>query len=107
MRDFHHTPPAALNPKYLIIVLLLFSATKKIVSNARQIVDVRKDDGFSALHLSALNGHRDVASILIKEGNADLEIKNNRKQTPLSLGVSQGHADIIELLVSSGETRPS
>ena len=82
--------------------LFLNSATKKIVTNARQIVDVRKDDGFSALHLSALNGHKEVAAILIKEGNADLEIKNNRKQTPLSLGVSQGHADIIELLVSSG-----
>lgn len=30
-------------------------------------MDVKKEDGFSALHLAALNNHRDVAEILIKE----------------------------------------
>ena len=28
-------------------------------------MDVKKDDGFAALHLAALNGHRDVANTLI------------------------------------------
>lgn len=42
-------------------------ATEKILARARQLVDVKKDDGFSALHLAALNNHRDVAEILIKE----------------------------------------
>lgn len=40
---------------------------EKILARARQLVDVKKDDGFSALHLAALNNHRDVAEILIKE----------------------------------------
>lgn len=45
-------------------------ATEKILARARQLVDVKKEDGFSALHLAALNNHRDVAEILIKEVSA-------------------------------------
>ena len=48
-----------------LIITLLCSATEKIVSKARQLVNVKKDDGFAALHLSALNGHREVADTLI------------------------------------------
>ena len=44
---------------------LFYSATAKILSKARQIVDIKKDDGFAALHLAALNGHKEVAHTLI------------------------------------------
>lgn len=44
-------------------------ATEKILARARQLVDVKKEDGFSALHLAALNNHKDVAEILIKEAS--------------------------------------
>lgn len=36
------------------------------------------------------------------KGQADIEIRNNRQQTPLLLAVSQGHTSIIELLVTRG-----
>lgn len=36
------------------------------------------------------------------QGHANIEIRNNRQQTPLLLAVSQGHMSIIELLVSKG-----
>ena len=36
------------------------------------------------------------------QGQADIEIRNNRQQTPLLLAVSQGHTGLIELLVSKG-----
>ncbi|BFZ22874.1 hypothetical protein BsWGS_25913 [Bradybaena similaris] len=74
-------------------------ATEKILHRCPQIVDIKKDDGFSALHLAALNGHRDVAAKLLHFG-AEIEIRNNRRQTPLFLAVSQGHTSIIELLVT-------
>ena len=45
--------------------LLVFSATDKIIQKSRQIVDVKKEDGFAALHLAALNGHRDVTNTLL------------------------------------------
>ena len=31
------------------------------------LVDIKKEDGFSALHLAALNNHKCVAEIMIKE----------------------------------------
>ena len=43
-----------------------FSATERILHKCRQIVDLKKDDGFSALHLAALNGHKDVAAALLR-----------------------------------------
>jgi len=35
------------------------------LTKARQLVDVKKDDGFAALHLAALNGHLRTAETLI------------------------------------------
>ncbi|CAG01751.1 unnamed protein product [Tetraodon nigroviridis] len=114
----------------LVIKVLALLATEKILGRARQLVDVKKEDGFSALHLAALNNHRDVAEILIKEvsprpersrtafwevhrfsqaserlfsqGRCDINIRNNRNQTPLQLAVTQGHTDLVQLLVAEG-----
>jgi len=41
--------------------------------------------------LAALNNHKNVAEIMIKQGNCDINIRNGRLQTPLILAVSQGH----------------
>ena len=46
---------------------------------------MKKDDGFSALHLAALNGHSQVCEVLVKEGQADIDIRNDRRQTPFLL----------------------
>lgn len=71
------------------------------MARARHLVDVKKEDGFAALHLAALNGHRDVAAILLSEsgGHAKVDLRNNRRQTPLHLATSQGHWALVELLV--------
>jgi len=62
---------------------------------------VKKEDGFAALHLAALNGHREVAAILLSQngGRAKVDLRNNRRQTPLHLATSQGHWSLVELLV--------
>lgn len=66
-----------------------FSATAKLISRARQMVDVKKEDGFAALHLASLNGHRLVVESLLTDGKATIDLVNNRKQTSLMLAVSQ------------------
>lgn len=81
-RGFNVLHHAALKGKYF--------ATKKLLSVARQLVDVKKDDGFSALHLAALNGHQKVVETLILDGKADIDLTNNRKQSAFLLAVSQG-----------------
>lgn len=81
-----------------------FSATEKLVAKARQLVDIKKEDGFAALHLAALNGHRDVVATLLSPtgGCARVDLRNNRRQTPLHLATSQGHLELVELLVKHG-----
>lgn len=71
-------------------------ATSTLLTKARQLVDVKKDDGFSALHLAALNGHKDVVVTLVRVGQADIDLRNNRNQSALLLAVSQGK--VIEIL---------
>ncbi|XP_041319607.1 E3 ubiquitin-protein ligase MIB2 [Pyrgilauda ruficollis] len=51
-------------------------AIKKILARARQLVDSKKEDGFTALHLAALNNHLEVAEILIKENRVLLSDKS-------------------------------
>uniref|UniRef100_A0A7N4NGK8 E3 ubiquitin-protein ligase MIB2 n=1 Tax=Sarcophilus harrisii TaxID=9305 RepID=A0A7N4NGK8_SARHA len=77
-------------------------AVRRILVRARQLADTKKDDGFTALHLAALNNHREVAEILIKEGRCDVNLRNNRHQLPLHLAVTQAHVALLLLLVSAG-----
>lgn len=43
-----------------------------------------------------------MCEVLVKEGGADINIRNDRRQTPFLLAVSQGHAAAIEKLVELG-----
>ncbi|XP_028968353.1 E3 ubiquitin-protein ligase MIB1 [Galendromus occidentalis] len=66
------------------------------------IVDEKKDDGYTPLHLAALNNHHDVAKLLISRGNADVNQQNLNMQTALHLAVERQHQEIVRLLVNSG-----
>jgi E3 ubiquitin-protein ligase mind-bomb len=74
---------------------------QRLVMRARHLVDVKKEDGFAALHLASLNGHREVAAILLLPtgGWARVDLQNNRRHTPLHLAAAQGHWGLVELLV--------
>ncbi|RWS21953.1 E3 ubiquitin-protein ligase MIB1-like protein [Leptotrombidium deliense] len=66
------------------------------------IVDEKKDDGFTALHLAALNNHVEVAELLVQQGKANLDLQNVNLQTPLHLAVERQHNSIVRLLVREG-----
>lgn len=68
----------------------------------RWIVDEKKDDGYTALHLAALNNHVEVAELLIKLGRCDLDLQNMNQQTALHLAVERQHTQIVRLLVREG-----
>jgi len=63
------------------------------------IVDEPKDDGYTALHLAALNNHNRVASLLLVRGRADPNKRNVNKQTALHLAVERQHADIVKVRI--------
>lgn len=66
------------------------------------IVDEKKDDGYTALHLAALNNHVEVAELLIHQGHANTDLQNVNLQTPLHLAVERQHAQIVRHLVREG-----
>lgn len=41
-------------------------------------------------------------AILLFKGRCDVNVKNNRNQTPLHLAIIQGHVGLVQLLVSEG-----
>nr|XP_008539262.1 PREDICTED: E3 ubiquitin-protein ligase MIB2 [Equus przewalskii] len=77
-------------------------AVRRILARARQLVDAKKEDGFTALHLAALNNHREVAQILIREGRCDVNVRNRKLQSALHLAVQQAHVGLVPLLVDAG-----
>ena len=42
----------------------LYSAVEKILAKSPDLVNMPKEDGFTALHLAALNDHCEVATLL-------------------------------------------
>ena len=66
------------------------------------IVDEKKDDGYTALHLASLNNHVEVAELLVHTGHANLDIQNVNLQTALHLAVERQHTSIVRLLVRAG-----
>ncbi|XP_072936758.1 E3 ubiquitin-protein ligase MIB1 [Epargyreus clarus] len=65
------------------------------------IVDDAKDDGYTALHLAALNNHAEVAELLVR-GGARPDLQNANLQTALHLAVERQHTQIVRLLISHG-----
>ncbi|KAL3276771.1 hypothetical protein HHI36_012138 [Cryptolaemus montrouzieri] len=66
------------------------------------IVDEKKDDGYTALHLAALNNHVEVAEQLVINGKANMDLQNVNLQTALHLAVERQHTQIVRLLVREG-----
>ncbi|XP_052273391.1 E3 ubiquitin-protein ligase MIB1-like [Dreissena polymorpha] len=67
------------------------------------VIDEKKDDGYTALHLAALNNHVEVAELLVhgaaSDRKANLDIQNVNLQTALHLAVERQHTQIVRLLV--------
>ena len=63
------------------------------------IVDEKKDDGYTALHLASLNNHVEVAELLVHTGRANMDLQNVNMQTALHLAVERQHTSIVRLLV--------
>ncbi|KAJ4428289.1 hypothetical protein ANN_24307 [Periplaneta americana] len=65
------------------------------------IVDEKKDDGYTALHLAALNNHVEVAELLVHQGQANMDLQNVNLQTALHLAVERQHTQIVRVSVNS------
>lgn len=56
----------------------------------------------TALHLAARHGHLEVVKLLVEEFGADINVKNQYNNTPLSLAVHSKHGKVAEYLINAG-----
>ncbi|MDH4988827.1 ankyrin repeat domain-containing protein [Aminobacter anthyllidis] len=67
-------------------------------------VNQSDDDGWSALHLSALNAHASMVDVLVGHPGIDVNCRNRWKSTPLSLASAKGHHACILAIVRHPQT---
>jgi ankyrin repeat protein len=79
--------------------------TKKIRSliAAGQDVNIQGENGGVALIWASVNGHREVAELLIQNGaNVNRQEPTGQGYTPLLLACKTGKKEIVELLLANG-----
>lgn len=67
-------------------------------------VNQSDEDGWSALHLSALNAHAPVVEALVGHPDIDVNCGNRWKSTPLSLASAKGHQACVLALLGHPRT---
>ena len=85
-------------------MIFFYSAMRILLAKMPRpwFVDEAKDDGYTALHLAALNNHVEVAELLIVNGKCSLNLQNVNLQTALHLATERQHTQIVRLLVRTG-----
>ncbi|XP_045113553.1 ankyrin repeat and SAM domain-containing protein 1A-like isoform X12 [Portunus trituberculatus] len=63
--------------------------------------NVQDSSGYTALHLAALNGHKDVVALLLAH-EASCNVQDGEGSTPLHLAAWAGHTEVVRTLLHQG-----
>ena len=77
------------------------SAVETLLAEGANINLRSREDGFSALHLAAWQGHRGIVSALLRSG-ADTDVVDRNGDTALMLAAGNGHVSVVEVLLAAG-----
>jgi hypothetical protein len=78
------------------------TSVKRLLSIRNINVNVKDDEfGETPLHWAALNGHIEIARLLLQNG-AEVNVKSDGGNTPLHWAASHGNVDTLHLLVENG-----
>jgi uncharacterized protein len=81
----------------------------RLIARGANVKQPALDDGRTALHVAAGWGYQGNDSLavirLLLENGADINVRDNRGQTPLHWAVQEGNADAVKLLVQRGADR--
>eukprot|EP00795_Rhopilema_esculentum_P011628 gene11628-21870_t len=85
---------------------LLAAKKGSIMSSLRKALDIncQDDNGNTALHLAALNGQREAASLLLTN-DASANIPETKGNYPLHLAAFNGHHEVADILLNQGPSR--
>lgn len=100
--DFSQTNKGGFNVLHWAAMKNSKLAVEIILNKTPQMANDKMSDGIAALHLAAVNNCIEIANILIKSGQCDVNIMDKKKRTPLILCVGQGHQQMMELLIGAG-----
>lgn len=67
------------------------------IENRQWILNEKKNDGFTCLHLAALNGHSHIVELLLNKGNVSIDEQNLQLQTALHLAVTRQDLQIVNV----------
>ncbi len=73
---------------------------KALLQADPKLAAARTEDGSTALHLAALEGHSAIARLLL-DSQAQVNARGLREETPLHMAMYDGHREMAELLLSS------
>ncbi|KAK6999613.1 ankyrin repeat domain-containing protein 17 [Biomphalaria glabrata] len=74
--------------------------TSLLITWGCQVNTLGGTEGNSALHLAAQIGHLEICKMLIAAG-ANVNIRNEKDDTPLIIAASEGHLHIVKLLLEN------
>ena len=88
-------------PLYYATVCGIHAFVKTLVVEHQHDVDSPCFDNLTPLHIASLNGHEEVARVLL-DCNADVVRENEDKRTPLHLASKEGHLQVVCVLLERG-----
>ena len=66
-------------------------------------VNSRSDAGFTPLHISSQQGHVTTVTILVEEGNANVDAVTKTGANPIYWAAHFGKIEVIEYLIEKGK----
>ncbi|XP_066942494.1 ankyrin repeat and SAM domain-containing protein 1A-like isoform X5 [Macrobrachium rosenbergii] len=101
---------AARNGNFQVVEKILSSKAKRsgpLASLRRGPgANVQDASGYTALHHAALNGHKDVVSLLLAH-EASTNVQDFKGSTPLHLAAWAGHVEVVRALLQQGPSIPN
>lgn len=60
----------------ILFCVQLNRAVERLLAKAGDVLNVAKSDGFTTLHIAAINDHREIAKMLLKQVNFIIVIQS-------------------------------